>query len=151
MSLNRRAALTAALAATAATALATHAMAADNPELVNVMNAVEAFRTAMLRADAKDFDNLCAAELSYGHSAGAIEDKALFIKNATSGNSTWQELNFNDRKISIAGNAAIARFMLVGKTLNKEGKITDINIGVLMVWQRQATGWKLLARQAFRV
>lgn len=152
MSLNRRTALTAATAALAATALATPAMAAaENPELANVMNAVEAFRTAMLRADEKAFDALCAADLSYGHSAGAIEDKALFIKNSISGNSRWLDLNFNDRKISISGNNAIARFMLTGQTLNKENKTTDIKIGVLMVWQRQAGGWKLLARQAFRV
>ena len=151
MSLNRRTALTAALAL-GTTALATQAIAAtENPELANVMNAVEAFRTAMLRADAKAFDALCATDLSYGHSAGVIEDKTVFIKNSTSGNSTWTDLNFNDRKITISGNNAIARFMLTGQTLSKDNKSTDIKIGVLMVWQRQATGWKLLARQAFRV
>ena len=40
--------------------------------------------------------------------------------------------------------------MLVGQTLS-EGKTTDINIGILMVWVKQGVDWKLLARQAYRV
>src|SRR5438876_11628327 len=45
---------------------------------------VEAFRAAQVAADAKAFDALCAAELSYSHSDGRVEDKAVFIANATS-------------------------------------------------------------------
>jgi len=36
---------------------------------------VEAFRQAQVAADAKAFDKLCAAELSYSHSDGRVEDK----------------------------------------------------------------------------
>ncbi len=36
---------------------------------------VEAFRAAQFAADAKTLDALCAAELSYSHSDGHVEDR----------------------------------------------------------------------------
>jgi len=47
---------------------------------------VEAFRAAQFAADAKTLEGLCAAELSYSHSDGRVEDKATFITNATDPN-----------------------------------------------------------------
>src|SRR5216117_927578 len=52
-----------------------------------VAKSVEAFRAAQVAADAKAFDALCAAELSYSHSDGRVENKAEFIANATNGKS----------------------------------------------------------------
>ena len=47
---------------------------------------VEAFRAAQIAANAEALASLCAAELSYSHSDGRVEDKATFIANATNGN-----------------------------------------------------------------
>lgn len=115
-----------------------------------VTQAVEDFRLAMLKADKAGFERLCSAQLSYGHSAGRIETKAEFIAGSTNGKTTWNNIEFTDRTVKIAGNNAVARFMLTGQTLS-EGKTTDIKIGVLMVWTKEGNAWKLLARQAFRV
>ncbi len=32
-----------------------------------------------------------------------------------------------------------------------EGKVTPVKVGVMQVWQKEAGGWKLYARQAFRL
>jgi Domain of unknown function (DUF4440) len=61
-----------------------------------VAKRVEAFRSAQFAADAKAFDGLCAAELSYSHSDGHVEDKATFIKNATAGKSKFLSLEYED-------------------------------------------------------
>jgi hypothetical protein len=149
MKLDRRS--LAALGAGAAALVAFAAPAvADGADLTAVAQGVEAFRAAMIAADRKAFEQLCADELSYGHSAGKIESKQVFIDNATNGKSSWTTLNFSDVSNSVAGNNAISRFMLTGQTLS-EGKTTDIKIGVLMVWAKQGGNWQLLARQAFRV
>ena len=76
---------------------------------------VEAFRAAQVAADAKAFDALCAAELSYSHSDGRVEDKAAFIANATSGRSKFLSLAYQDTKIRVVGAAAIVRFHWVAK------------------------------------
>jgi hypothetical protein len=44
---------------------------------------VEAFRAAQFALDAKGLEALCAAELSYSHSDARVEDRATFVKNAT--------------------------------------------------------------------
>jgi hypothetical protein len=124
--------------------------AAQAGDEAGVAQAVEAFRTAMLTNDRAQFEVLCAEQMSYGHSAGKIQTKAEFIAEATNGKSTWKSLEFSDVKNSVVGGNAISRFTLSGE-IEIEGKPTPVKIGVLMVWQKEATGWKLLARQAFRV
>src|SRR5437667_12542142 len=80
-----------------------------------VAKSVEAFRAAQVAADAKAFDALCAAELSYSHSDGRVEDKAAFIAGATSGRSKFLSLAYEDLKIRVVGSAAIVRFHWVGE------------------------------------
>ena len=50
---------------------------------------------------------------------------------------------------TVAGPNAISRFTLNGE-LESDGKVTQISIGVLMVWQKQRDTLKLLARQGFK-
>ena len=111
---------------------------------------VEAFRKAMIAGDHAAFDKLCASQMSYGHSAGKIQTKAEFITDATSARSKWKTLQFANVRNTVAGPNAISRFTLNGET-ESEGKLTPVQIGVLMVWQMQANQWKLLARQAFKI
>jgi Domain of unknown function (DUF4440) len=70
---------------------------------------VEAFRAAQIAGDAKAFDALCAAELSYSHSDGRVEDKATFIANATNGKSKFLSLEYLDPQIRVVDTAAIIR------------------------------------------
>ncbi len=112
--------------------------------------AVEAFHRAMMANDQAEFNTLCAAQLSYGHSTGKIQTKEEFIADATSGKSTWKKLEFANPRNTVAGVNAISRFTLTGE-MESDGKVTSVNLGVLMVWQKQESAWKLLARQAFKV
>jgi hypothetical protein len=66
---------------------------------------VEAFRAAQLAADAKALDALCAAELSYSHSDGRVEDKATFIANATDGKTKFLSLEYQDPEIRVVDTA----------------------------------------------
>jgi hypothetical protein len=54
-------------------AKAVQALSADEE---TVAKRVEAFRSAQVAADAKAFDGLCAAELSYSHSDGRVNRKS---------------------------------------------------------------------------
>ena len=113
---------------------------------------VEAFRAAQVAADAKAFDALCAAELSYSHSDGRVEDKAAFIANATSGKSKFLSLAYQDPKIQIVGPAAIVRFHWLGESQAvADGKKSATNLHILMNWQKQGADWKLLSRSATKL
>jgi ketosteroid isomerase-like protein len=112
-----------------------------------VAKKVEAFRAAQIAADAKVFDALCAAELSYSHSDGRVEDKPTFIANATNGKSKFLSLDYKDTQIRVVGPAAIVRFHWLGEQeAVADGKKSATNLHILMNWQKQGDDWKLLTR-----
>jgi hypothetical protein len=113
---------------------------------------VDAFRAAQFAANAEALAALCAAELSYSHSDGRVEDKAKFIANATNGKSKWLSLEYKDPKISVVGPAAIVRFNWVGEQeAVADGKKSATNLHILMNWQKQGADWKLLSRAATKL
>jgi ketosteroid isomerase-like protein len=117
-----------------------------------VAKRVEAFRSAQVAADAKAFDGLCAAELSYGHSDGHVEDKATFIKNATAGKSKFLSLEYKDPSIRVVGDVAIVRFHWLGESeAISDGKKSSTNLHILMNWQNQGGEWKLLSRASTKL
>jgi hypothetical protein len=113
---------------------------------------VEAFRAAQFIADPEVLAALCAAELSYSHSSGKVEDKATFIANATDGKSKYLSLEYQDTNIHVVGPAAIVRFHWVGEQQAvADGKKSATNLHILMNWQKQGADWKLLSRAATKL
>ena len=114
---------------------------------------VEALRVAQIALDVKALDALCAAELSYGHSDARVEDKATFIKNATTNrNAKTLSLAYQDPKIKIVGPAAIVRFNWASESeAIADGKKSTTKLHVLMNWQKQGADWKLLSRAATKL
>jgi ketosteroid isomerase-like protein len=128
------------------------AFASEGDEDAAVAKSVEAFRAAQFAADAKALDGLCAAELSYSHSDGRVEDKATFIANATNGKSKFLSLAYEDVKIRVVGTAAIVRFHWVGESQSAaDGKTSATNLHILMNWQKQGAEWKLLSRASTKL
>ena len=125
---------------------------AESPDVEAVAKGVEAFRVAQVAADAKAFDALCAPELSYSHSDGRVEDKALFIANATNGKSKWLSLKYENPQIRVVNNAAIVRFHWLGESeATADGKKSSTNLHILMNWQKQGADWKLLTRASTKL
>jgi hypothetical protein len=148
--LNRRSLAIAATTAVAATVLRlTPAEAAISDETA-VANAVEAFRKAMMANDRKQLDRMCTNALSYGHSSGKIQNKTEFLDGATNGQSTWKSITLSDQKITVVGRNAIARFIFTGES-ESQGKTNNVHFGVLMIWIKSGSNWRLLARQGYKI
>jgi hypothetical protein len=94
-------------------AKAAQAMSADEEA---VAKRLEAFRVAQQAANATALEALCAPELSYSHSDGHVEDRATFVKNATSGKSKMLSLAYQDPWIHVVGDVAIVRFHWLGES-----------------------------------
>ncbi len=125
------------------------AMSADEQ---TVAKNLEAFRAAQVAHDAKALDALTWPELSYSHSDAHIEDKATFIKNATSDKSKFISLDYKDPTIKVVGDAAIVRFHWVGESeAVADGKHSSTSLAVLMTWQKRGGKWKLLDRASTKV
>lgn len=114
-----------------------------------VADVVEELRKAMIDPEKATLEGLVSDKLSYGHSGGALDDKALFMDKLLSGKSDFVELSFDDQTITVSGNAAVVRHSLNAKT-NDGGKPGEVHIKVLLVWQKQKGKWVLLARQAVK-
>ena len=135
------------LPALAVGVLSTVPALAGSPDEEAVAKNVEAFRQAQVAADAKAFDKLCMAELSYSHSDTRVEDKATFIANATSGKSKFLSLEYKDLKVRVVGTAAIVRFHWLGESQAvADGKKSSTDLHILMNWVKQGSDWKLLSR-----
>ena len=127
------------------------ALAASADEEAVAKN-VEAFRLAQIKADPEALAALCAAELSYSHSSGKVEDKPTFIANATDGKSKFLSLEYQDPSIRVVGPAAIVRFHWVGEQeAVADGKKSSTNLHILLNWQKQGADWKLLSRASTKL
>ncbi|HMU47157.1 MAG TPA: nuclear transport factor 2 family protein [Chitinophagaceae bacterium] len=123
---------------------------AQNKQEKAVADAVEKLRVAMIDANKTDLENSVADQLSYGHSGGHIDDKKEFVEKIVSGKSDFVTLDLTEQTIAISGKTAIVRHILSAKT-NDGGKPGEVHLRILMIWQKQKGGWKLLARQAVKM
>lgn len=115
-----------------------------------VADAVEQLRKAMVDADKGILENLVSEHLSYGHSGGAVDDKALFVEKIVSGKSDFISIDLSEQTIAVSGKTAVVRHILKAKTYDG-GKPGEVHLRILLVWQKQAGRWKLLARQAVKM
>ena len=122
---------------------------AQSAEEAAVAKAVEALRQATFAQQKGQLEEVCAAELSYGHSDGRVESKAEFINGVMTRKATVKALTLSEHTIAVVGTNAIARHRWTSES-ELDGKATTTKIGVLQVWLKQGGSWKLLARQAFR-
>ena len=149
MKIDRRHLMLPALALGLLAAFSAFALSAEEEA---VAKRVEAFRNAQIAQDAKALDELAALELSYSHSDARVEDKATFIKNATSGKSKTLSLQYKDPTFRVVGDVAIVRFQWIAESeAVADGKKSSTNLHILMNWQKQAGTWKLLTRASTKL
>jgi hypothetical protein len=113
-----------------------------------VSAAVEALRKAMIAGDRAGLDKIAAAELSYGHSSGRLENKAEFIEALASGKSGFSAIELEGQTIKVLDKIALVRHTFHG-TRRKEGD--KVKLYTLRIWLQQQDQWKLLARQAAKL
>ncbi len=104
----------------------------------------------LINRDVKGLDELVAPELSYGHSSGAIEDKAAFLKAVATGPVKYISINLTNQTIQVNGDNAITRHTQDLDLVNN-GTPTKLKIGNLLVWHKYNGKWKLVAKQGFRL
>jgi len=122
---------------------------AQSKEETAVANAVEQLRQAMIDPTEAKLSKLVMAELSYGHSGGKLEDKATFIQTLVSGKSDFVTIDLLEQTITVVGKTAIVRHLLKAAT-NDGGNPGQVQLRILLVWQKTKAGWQLLARQAVK-
>jgi hypothetical protein len=130
-------------------ALASSAIWAEVPSDVAVDDAMNRLNAAMIAGDAQKLRELTADSLSYGHSSGRIEDQKAFIEKIASGQTRYKRIELSKTEKKVNGNVAVVRNHFSG-TVETAGKLSDVDFDALLVWQKEAGLWKLIARQGYK-
>lgn len=129
--------------------LSSHGQSTDS-EKENVSNAVNALYGSMVVPNKQILELYTTDDLTYGHSSGTLENKDKYIDEVLNGSFDYLSITPENQTINISGNNAVVRHLFIAKG-SDGGKITDVRIGVLMVFQKKNGHWKLLARQAYKL
>jgi ketosteroid isomerase-like protein len=121
-------------------------------ESEKVAKAVQEFTKAVVDADESKFSTLLSEDLVFGHSNGTVQDKKAFIAEIVSLTPfDYLTVNVENQEITISGNVAVVTHIYVATAENKAKEKVNIRIGNMMIWVKNKSSWKLLARQAYRL
>ena len=123
---------------------------AQSADEMKVSETIAMLRQAMVDADKAILAKVLHEDLSYGHSSGTIDTKAMFIESLVSGNADFKTMDLTEQTIKIVGKNAIVRHKLFAETANK-GIASTAKLYVLLVFTKVKGNWVLLARQAAKI
>jgi ketosteroid isomerase-like protein len=115
-----------------------------------IASSIEALNKAMISPDQSTLEKLTAENLTYGHSTGVVQNKQEFIKDVLSGPVKFIQIDNANEVVTVTENTATARTICSIKG-TRDGAPLDLKIGILMVWIKKGDGWKLLARQGYKL
>jgi hypothetical protein len=125
---------------------------AQSSDVQKVSKAVDGLVVAMIAADKDMLNSHLSDALQYGHSSGLIQDKEQFVNEVISKKPlVYVSIDREKEVINISKNAAVVTHILNIKGKNPAGENVTIRIGNMMVWEKEKSGWKLLARQAYKL
>lgn len=107
--------------------------------------AVEAMRAAMVSGDGKILDSVLHDHLTYSHSDGRLQTKAMVMEEL-SGKKAFASLELSEQTVDIVDGTGIVRHIFDAVNNLPEGKTSTAHIKVLQAWVKSGNGWKLLAR-----
>ncbi|NHF58747.1 nuclear transport factor 2 family protein [Flavobacteriaceae bacterium TP-CH-4] len=111
---------------------------------------VGTFYQAMIDKNETVLKTLTLPELSYGHSSGTIENHTQFLEAVIKGPFEFLHIDTEEPKYSVLDDVGVVRHILQADGADA-GEATNVRIGVMMIFKKTGEGWKLLARQAYKL
>ena len=124
------------------------AEAAQSTDSGPVAQAVQQLHEALLKRDQKRLSELTAAQLTYGHSTGGVEDRATFIDNVAAGKTSFARIDFDESVISVTRDVAWVRGSMRAEMNSAGGGTAQVAFKILYVFIKERGAWKLLVRQS---
>lgn len=101
--------------------------------------------------DSSALADLVSADVTYGHSGGAIEDKQQMIHKAVINKTTYRNQSIEKLSININGNYAVLRHNFHAIGTDEAGKESPLDLGILQVWKKEGGKWRIWGRQAVKI
>jgi hypothetical protein len=127
-------------------------VSAQTNETQSVSKAIDGLVVAMIAADKDMLNAQLSDALQYGHSSGLVQDKAQFVEEVSSKKPlVYLSIDREKEVIRVTKRTASVSHILNIKAKNVAGENVTIRIGNMMVWEKEKSGWKLVARQAYKL
>ena len=130
-------------------AAATYAQSSQEDK---VWERVQALTNAIFdKRDSVALLDLVSANVTYGHSGGAIEDKAAMVHKAMVSKTTYRNQQFEKLSIQVKDKVAIVRHNFRAISIDEAGKESPLDLGIMQVWRKESGKWRIWARQAVKI
>ena len=125
----------------------TQQQSADSSSEQEVRQAIEKYRTALLRRDVPSLDQIWTDDYFFVNASGEMLTKAQRLANLKSGATTLESINEEeDLKVRIHQNTAVATSRVTIKG-QYSGQPTGGQYRSIHIWVKGLTGWQLVANQ----
>jgi len=98
--------------------------------------------------DSMTLEDLFAKQASYGHSHGNLQTREEAIAGISKNRSVYTDTSISIVKVIIEDEVAIVRHLFKAKENAKDGKVTNLNFMMMLVWVKEKGKWRLMGRQA---
>jgi ketosteroid isomerase-like protein len=126
-------------------------LAADAKSADAVKAAEKTWASATVAGDEATLKQVLADDLTYTHSNGEIDTKAVYIGNLKSGARKYHKLNHEGMDVRLYGNTAVLSATAQVETSQKGGSPSPAHLRFLHVWVLQGGRWQLVAHQSLRL
>lgn len=117
-----------------------------------VWERVQALTNAIFdKRDSLALLDLVSANVTYGHSAGAIEDKPTMVHKAMVSKTTYRNQQFEKLSIQVKDKVAIVRHNFRAISIDEAGKESPLDLSIMQVWRKESGKWRIWARQAVKI
>jgi ketosteroid isomerase-like protein len=130
--------------------LAFSVMAADK-SAEGVKAAEKSWAAATVAGDQATLYQVLANDLTYTHSNGETDTKAVFIDNLKTGVRKYHKVQHESMDVRIYGNTAVLMATAQIETSQKGGPVSPAHLRFIHVWLWQNGAWQMVAHQSLRL
>ena len=116
-----------------------------------VKAAEKSWASATVAGDEATLRQVLADDLTYTHSTGDTDTKAVFIDNLKTGARKYLKLNHESMDVRLYGNTAVVRSTAQVETTQKSGSANPAHLRMIHVWVLQNGRWQMVAHQSLRL
>lgn len=116
-----------------------------------VKAAEKSWATATVSGDEAALRNLLADDLSYTHSNGDTDTKAVFISNLKDGTRKYHKLEHERMDVRLYGDTAVLSATVQVATAAKGAAPAPAHLRILHVWVHKDGRWQMVAHQSLRL
>ena len=118
----------------------------------DVAATIDKLMEGFVNADENVLMSLTSEDLVYGHSTGAVQNRAEFIAEIANRQPlAFLSIELPEQTIRVSGDTAVVQHVFTARTEDTDGHPGQIRIGAMQVWLLRGGQWILLARQGYRL